>query len=139
MVKGSCLCGNIEFSCDLGSSPIKIYQCYCSLCKKQSGSSSNSATIIPSEKFEWIKNKGIKVWQKSTGFTAHFCEICGCGVPNIFAKKYYWIPAGLLDLTCDVKVVAHLCLSSHSSWHELNQDSKKYEGLPDLQELLTLL
>ena len=143
MVKGSCLCGNIEFACEFDRSPIKIYQCHCTLCKKQSGSSSNSATIIAIERFKWISNEGIKVWQKSTGFTAHFCENCGCGVPNKFADKYYWIPIGLLDFVSEsqdkVIVVAHLCLSTKSSWHGLNEAAEQFEALPELQQLLALL
>ena len=142
-IQGKCLCGNIEFQCDVSQSPLKIYQCHCSLCKKQSGSSSNSATIIPSEKFEWIKNKGIKVWQKPTGFSAHFCDHCGCGVPNSFANKYYWIPVGLLDLNLEVrvevKVVAHFCLSSQSDWHLLSADAQKFSGLPELSKIIALL
>ena len=139
MTHGQCLCGNIEFLCDFKQSPLKIYQCHCSLCKKQSGSSSNSAIIIPSEKFQWVKNKGVKVWKKDTGFSSHFCDNCGCGVPNSFADKYYWIPVGLLDLKDEVVVAAHFCLSTQSSWHELNIDSEKFEELPDFQKILELL
>jgi hypothetical protein len=143
MTSGQCLCGNIEFLCDLQQSPVKIYQCHCSLCKKQSGSSSNSAIIIPSEKFKWVKNQGIKVWQKDTGFSSHFCDNCGCGVPNSFANKYYWIPVGLLDLNAEVrvevKVVAHFCLSAQSNWHELNLDSEKFQELPELPKIIALL
>ncbi|PID64765.1 MAG: aldehyde-activating protein, partial [Gammaproteobacteria bacterium] len=97
---------------------MNIYQCHCSLCKKQSGSSSNSATIIHTQQFEWIKgNEYIKTWKKETGFNSHFCEQCGSPVPNKFAGEYIWVPVGLLDIEDDVEVVADLCLSSHSCWH----------------------
>lgn len=139
MTVGKCLCGNIEFTCKLDGSSIKIYQCHCSLCKRQSGSSSNSATIIRSEDFDWIKNKGIRVWKKDTGFNAHFCENCGCSVPNIFADKYYWIPVGLLDVEKEVQVVAHFCLSSKSSWHKLADDSENFAELPDFKKIMELL
>lgn len=139
MVKGQCLCGNIEFTCKLDDSKIKIYQCHCSLCKKQSGSSSNSATIIRSEDFCWITAKGIESWQKETGFSAHFCDNCGSSVPNIFADKYYWIPVGLLDIKTEVEVVANFCVNTKSSWHQLSQHSSNFEALPDFETIIALL
>ncbi len=139
MVVGKCLCGNIEFSCQLNDSRMKIYQCHCSLCKRQSGSSSNSATIIRSEYFHWIKNESIKFWQKDSGFTSHFCGNCGSSVPNVLADVYYWIPVGLLEMKAEVQVVANFCLSTKSSWHEISKSSENFDELPDFEAILKLL
>ena len=34
---GKCLCGDVQFFSEIRTDPFKIYQCHCSLCKKQSG------------------------------------------------------------------------------------------------------
>lgn len=142
MMLGKCLCSDIEFSVDIQTGSFKIYQCHCLLCKKQSGSSANSATIIEAAHFSWIKNDSIKIWQKETGFSSHFCANCGCPVPNVFADKYYWIPVGLLELDNKldaIKVVANFCLSSKSSWHNVYRESENFDGLPDFKTILELL
>ena len=139
---GKCLCGDIEFSVDIQTDPFKIYQCHCSLCKKQSGSSANSATIIEATHFKWIKSENIKSWQKETGFSSHFCTNCGCPVPNAFASKYYWIPVGLLEFdnkSVAIEVVANFCLSTKSNWHSVNITSKNFDALPKLKSILELL
>ncbi len=143
---GNCLCGDIEFSVDVQTDPFKIYQCHCSLCKKQSGSSANLATIIKAAHFNWIKSNTIKSWQKETGFSSHFCTNCGSPVPNAFADKYYWIPVGLLevDKSVAVEVVANFCLSSKSSCHysslpKVDTASNNFDGLPDFKTILALL
>ena len=139
---GKCLCGDIEFSCEIQTEPFKIYQCHCSLCKRQSGSSSNSATIIEATHFKWIKNDTIKIWQKETGFSSHFCANCGSSVPNAFADRYYWIPVGLLEFknkAFDIEVVANFCSSSKSSWHNVYKESDNFDGLPDFKTILELL
>ncbi len=45
---GQCLCGAVKFEI-LGPLP-KLYQCHCSLCRKQSGSASNPERIFAIEK-----------------------------------------------------------------------------------------
>lgn len=142
MIVGKCLCGDVEFVCNLESNPLKIYQCHCSLCKKQTGSSANSATIISATNFKWTHEGSIKTWQKDTGYNSHFCDNCGSPVPNLFAKKYYWIPVGLLELNNDkdfVQVAVDFCLSAKSSWHKTNEDSVKFEKSPNLDTILKLL
>ena len=43
-MRGNCLCGGVEFEI-VGEAP-RLYQCHCSLCRKQSGSTSNSSLLI---------------------------------------------------------------------------------------------
>jgi hypothetical protein len=52
-MRGSCLCGDVEFEI-LGRLP-KLYQCHCSLCRKQSGAASNAATIVDAHQMNWVK------------------------------------------------------------------------------------
>ena len=69
---GKCLCGSVEFEVT-GNFP-KLYQCHCSLCRKQGGSLSNTATIVGAENFHWLSGQEhISSWVKDTGFRSDFC------------------------------------------------------------------
>ncbi|TOP03723.1 aldehyde-activating protein, partial [Vibrio parahaemolyticus] len=45
------MCGEVSF--ELSGELPPIYQCHCSLCRKISGSSSNSALIVKASSFKW--------------------------------------------------------------------------------------
>lgn len=112
-MQGTCLCGHVKFQLSLNS--IKIYQCYCSLCQKQSGTASNLATIVPEAalKFNAGSEQHITTWVKDSGFTSHFCKTCGAPVPNkLRTYPHYWVPVGLLDDLSDATVVSHIYAES---------------------------
>lgn len=137
-VKGSCLCGNIEFLVrDIGK---KMYQCHCSLCRKQGGSASNSGTVVPKDKLQWIKGEEfIKTWRKSTGFTTSFCSNCGSLVPNPLRKfDYYWVPVGTLD-DAEFKIVMSIYAGSKASWSVLAPGVEEHETMPDFEEFIAML
>lgn len=128
---GKCLCGQIEFEI-LGAIP-KLYQCHCSLCRRQGGSSSNTATIVQKEHFRWLAGQErISSWVKSTGFRSDFCPTCGSPVPNpLRGTPYFWVPAGLLYGETETEIAAHLCVGSKASWDTLSSQGTRYETVPD--------
>lgn len=137
-IKGSCLCGRVEFSViDISSN---IYQCHCSQCRKQGGSASNTGTVIPLGQLEWIKGKeDIKSWVKETGFRSDFCSNCGSLVPNpLRGLDYYWIPVGSLD-DAPFNIVANLYTESKASWRVIAPTGKKFKTMPGLEEFIVLL
>lgn len=111
-MKGRCLCGGVEFSIALDD--VRIYQCFCSLCQKQSGTESNLATIVADNKFRFISgSENVTTWVKDTGFTSHFCKCCGSPLPNRLRNKAcYWVPVGLLDEEVKGQVVSHIYTAS---------------------------
>lgn len=138
-MKGSCLCGSIEFEID--GDEFNIYQCHCSLCKKQSGTTSNSSAIVSKDRLRFTKGIDfISSWVKDTGFRSDFCSKCGSPVPNPLRNfDLYWVPVGLLPITAKVKVVAHLCTSTASSWHVIEPGIAQFQDVPDLILLKQLL
>ncbi len=73
---GKCLCGKVQFEIN-GETP-HLYQCHCSLCRKQSGSSANAATFIFERNFTWTNGEEIITsFLKDTGFRTDFCSNCG--------------------------------------------------------------
>jgi len=137
-LKGSCLCGSVAFAVSgMGSN---IYQCHCSLCRKQGGSASNSGTIVPFEKLEWTKGREhINSWVKETGFRSDFCSRCGSVVPNPFrGKNYYWVPVGALE-DAPFNIVANLYIDSKASWGVVAATGEKFGTRPELDALIELL
>lgn len=113
---GQCLCGEVKFQLT-GPRP-RLYQCHCTLCRKQGGSASNTATIVPKEEFRWLAGEAlIGTWMKDTGFRSHFCTRCGSTVPNpLRDTPYFWVPAGLLEDTGPLEIVTHIYVGSRAPW-----------------------
>ncbi len=119
-MKGACNCGNVSFEVS-GNIP-KLYQCHCKLCRKQSGSTSNTATIIHESDFKWFSDfDSITHWKKDSGFTSDFCKTCGSPVPNrLRDTSFIWIPMGLVE-DSDAKVVIHICCESKAKWDRVQK------------------
>lgn len=138
-MKGQCLCGAVIFEI-VGEIP-NLYQCHCSECRKSTGSSANAATFVSSERFRWIQGKDrISSFKKDSGYRNDFCSNCGSSVPNpLRDTSKVWIPAGLLEETDNLKVVAHLYMNSKASWETSAQDAEEYDGSPGLEVLNNVL
>lgn len=118
-----------------------LYQCHCSLCRKQGGSVSNTGLIVATDKFRWLAGESaIGQWQRSTGFRSHFCKTCGSTVPNPLRDTgYIWVPAGALDDGGTLKIGAQLFLDSKFDWDEPRSDGIQYRTAPGLGELIAIL
>lgn len=138
-MRGSCLCGTVTFEV-AGPFP-KLYQCHCSLCRKQGGSVSNTGLIVAAGKFRWLAGEGcIGQWQRATGFRSHFCTRCGAPVPNPLRDTgYVWVPSGLLDGDGPLEIGAQLYLDSKAPWALLPAGPHRFGTAPALQELIDLL
>ena len=137
-IKGSCLCGNVEFNVtDISKN---IYQCHCSLCRKQGGSASNTGKVIPLKQLEWVKGQEyVKSWVKDSGFRSDFCNNCGSPVPNpLRGLDYYWIPVGTLE-DGPFNIVANLYSESKASWGVVASTGRNFETMPELEEFIALL
>jgi hypothetical protein len=139
VMRCDCLCGQVEFEI-VGDIP-NLYQCHCSLCRKQGGSSSNTATIIARENFRWLSgHEHISSWVKNNGFRSDFCSKCGTPVPNpLGGAPFYWVPAGLLGEEVKSSIVAHLFVGSKASWDGISQPGKQFETMPSLSEIIEFL
>lgn len=128
---GICLCGKIEFEIDKEN--VKLYQCHCSLCRKQSGTYSNAATIVSSDSFRFLSGEiYITSWVKESGFRSDFCKCCGSPVPNpLRDMEYHWIPAGLLEDAGNLQIVSHLFVDSKASWAKGSNNVVEHMVFPE--------
>jgi hypothetical protein len=136
---GQCLCGSIAFEVD---GPFaKLYQCHCSLCRKQGGSSSNSALLVDAGKFRWLAcSVPIGSYVMPTGFRSDFCSRCGSPTPNPLRNtSYFWVPAGLLDDEAPLMIGTHLFVASKAPWDNIAPEASQHEYWPGLGELIRSL
>lgn len=132
---GTCLCGDVEFSIT-GELP-NFYQCHCSLCRKLSGSASDTATFLNREQFQWIKGLDcISSFKLPSGYRSDFCKHCGSTVPHLMENgQQYWVPAGLLDESPRSVVSAHLFVGSKASWDEIGDSGEQFIEMPTMSVL----
>ena len=123
---GSCLCGKVKFL--INKDIHTMYHCHCSLCRKQSGTGANSATLVSETLFEWVSGINfIGTFKKDSGFTSCFCISCGSPVPNnVGNSPFIWIPLGLLNEMPVIKRRLGFCLNSKSNWAPIVQVDKEY-------------
>ncbi|MBS1198192.1 MAG: glutathione-dependent formaldehyde-activating [Proteobacteria bacterium] len=138
-MRGRCLCGTVKFEID--GDHFKLYQCHCTLCRRQGGSLSNTATIVPNNHFRWLHGEEfISSWKHEKGFRSDFCSTCGSPVPNpLRIMPYIWVPAGLLENGGQLEIVAHLCTGFKASWDAIPLQGACYDELPNLSELIALI
>jgi len=138
-MRGSCLCGRVVF--EVAASGLRLYQCHCSLCRRQSGAMSNAATIVAASRFRWIAGAdSVASWQREGGFRSDFCPTCGAPVPNPLRDlPYVWVPAGLIEDGGRMQVVAHLHTASKAAWDATATGAPCHDTQPDFPALLALL
>ncbi len=75
MVKGSCLCGEIEYEVEL--IPGKVYNCHCSICRKSHGAAFATLAQAKADTLRFLKGEELlSEYQGRRGIRA-FCSKCG--------------------------------------------------------------
>ncbi len=138
-MKGSCLCGAVEFAVDPPYPA--LYQCHCSLCRKQGGSVSNTGLIVAANQFRWIAGESlVSRWTRETGFRSWFCSRCGSTTPNPLRDTgYIWVPTGLLAGDAPLEIRAQLYVESRASWDAILGPGEEFETAPGLAALIAFL
>ncbi|WP_151778030.1 GFA family protein [Acinetobacter brisouii] len=132
---GSCLCGVVQFQ--VRSVIDTIYHCHCGLCRKQTGSGFNAASLVEQSHFSWLQgDQQIRQYQKASGFRSAFCNVCGSCVPNqVNQTSWMWIPLGLLDSEITPIQRLNFCVNSKAAWVESPSADKYYPEIPSFTEL----
>lgn len=75
-MKGSCLCGAVEYEVDQLDTPIQ--HCSCRTCQKAHSAAFNSASGVLRDHFRWVKGEDrLSSYESSPGKLRYFCSTCG--------------------------------------------------------------
>jgi hypothetical protein len=131
MVRGSCLCGGVQFELTGRINPIGM--CHCSLCRKASGVASNAGLLVGRDDLKWLSGEDLlQTYSRPTGWHNTFCRTCGAPGPNPYpGGGAYWVPAGSLDDDPGVRVAMHIFVGSKAVWDEIGGEAPRHEeGFP---------
>ena len=131
MIKGSCMCGAIEYEVELIQG--KIYNCHCSRCRKAHGAAFATQAFAKGDTLRILKGKEyLHEYTGGKGVRA-FCSICGSRLMNFAPDKSTYLSVALssVDSEFEGKPVAHANVESKASWHEPSTEIPSYQGLPD--------
>jgi len=138
-MQGACLCGTVTF--ELSVTPSHFYRCHCSLCRKQSGTGYNLATLVNETDFSWLSGESqLASWRKPTGYRNDFCSSCGSTVPNALRDRpYIWIPVGLLNEPADMQCIGDYCTDDAMPWDTTRSETNHAGPVESLNALLASL
>jgi hypothetical protein len=119
-MKGSCLCGGIQY--EVTGEFGKVVNCHCSMCRKATGAAFRTRAAISTDTFHWLRGEDlVSKYQSSPGEVRTFCRVCGATLPTFLTGDHAEIglPLGTLDGDPGVRPSAHIFVGSKAAWFEI--------------------
>jgi len=126
-MKGSCLCGAIEYEID--SIDMPVAHCHCRTCQKAHAAAFASTVGIMREHFRWLKGEEkLSSFESSPGKLRYFCSRCGSHlVAERVNQPHVILRVATLDEDPGITPQMHIWASHGVPWLE-------YEDIPSYLE-----
>ncbi len=125
MLKGSCLCGNVQYQYNGTLDEISI--CHCEQCRKAQGSAFVPVSPVQSRLFVILKGQDyLKEYRSSPNKVRAFCRECGSPIYSARddLPEMKRLRLGTLETPVDVQNKYHIFTASKASWFDIA------DGLP---------
>lgn len=126
-MRGSCLCGAIQYEID--SIDMPIGHCHCLTCQKAHSAAFATTAGVLRTHFRWIKGEeNLSTYESSPGKQRHFCARCGSHlVAERIGQSHVIVRVSTLD--DDPGVVA-----SHHIWTSHDRPWLRHKGINEYDE-----
>jgi hypothetical protein len=131
MVRGSCLCGGIQY--EITGTLYESLNCHCSMCRKAHGAAFRSRARVRSDDFHWISGEHLLTFfESSPGNHRGFCRICGSPILTKFDddRSVISLPLGALDDDPGIQPEMHVHVASKAAWFAISDDLPQFAALP---------
>lgn len=130
--RGSCLCGAVVYRIE---PPFLGFQnCYCSRCRKATGSAHGSNLFVATDKFRWEQGEEhVRRYELPSAkyYGTGFCDLCGSSLPwPTRTGKAYIVPAGGLDDDPQEKPGMNIYYGSRAPWLDGPQELPTHDERP---------
>ena len=132
MLRGSCLCGGVQY--EIWGELSGALNCHCSMCRKAHGAAFRSRASVGVADFRWVRGAHLLTWfESSLGTWRGFCRVCGSPLLSRFDQNpaVYGLPLGALDDDPRIKPACHVFVGSKAPWHDITDDLPTFQALPD--------
>ena len=124
MMKGSCLCGGVQYEIDgeIGN----IVHCHCPTCRKTHATAFSSVASVLLDALHFKAGEALlKFFESSPGKKRYFCGNCGS---HIYAKRedqeHFIFRLGTIDGDPKLKQGHHIWLSEKAPWYDIDEVSQ---------------
>jgi hypothetical protein len=118
LLRGSCLCGAVTY--EVQAPFLEFAHCYCSRCRKATGSSHATNLYAAPGHFAWKTGLDSVVrfdLPSAMSFATTFCRNCGGPLPHhTRSGRVIVVPAGSLDDAPRLAPRAHIFWDSRAAW-----------------------
>ena len=132
-ISGSCICGSISYV--IIGKPLKFFHCYCSRCRKSSGTGHASNIIFKPDTATWVEGEDLLSSFKvpnADRFRTVFCTKCGSPMPRIASNlSIAVIPAGSLDSEPPLSPTDRIFCASKTDWSCHHDDIPSWPEYPE--------
>lgn len=128
---GSCLCGKARFS--LTGDYAAFFLCYCSRCRKDTGSAHAANIFVRAASLIWQGNTDtINTYNHDNcRHVKSFCTHCGSALPTQIDSTTALVPAGSLDEEPPIPAGAKIFFADRADW--VDPDAPTFDGFPPQQ------
>lgn len=131
LYKGSCLCGSVKY--ELSGVLQGFFLCYCSRCRKDSGSAYASNLFARSATLTWLAGAGnVKTYRHpGTLHVKSFCQQGGSALPVAGeCSNDVVVPAGSLDSPVPMAPTVRIFIASRAAWASDLDSLPGHDALP---------
>lgn len=134
MRSGRCQCGSVVFEC--AETPLALYACHCTECRKQSGSAFGMSYQVPKASLALIEGEP-KLWPRvadsGNRVDCFFCPDCGSRLwhENSGSPDGITVKAGALDAPVDFSSAIHIWTVSRLPGLVIPAQALSFEREPD--------
>ncbi|WP_339515535.1 GFA family protein [Pseudomonas sp. RL_15y_Pfl2_60] len=130
-MRGSCLCGAIEYQVEQLDMPIG--HCHCDTCRKAHSAVFATTAGVLREHFRWLKGQDkLSTYESSPGKLRHFCSVCGSQlIAQRPAQGHVIVRVATLDEDPGSRPAHHIWCSHDKPW--LAPDDSAIPRYPEWQ------
>ena len=129
-MRGSCLCGTVEWEFDGDFSGKGMSHCHCTMCRKSHGTP--FATFVGSDQsdFKFLHGaEAVRAYESSPGMVRNFCAHCGSPVSVEIGPRRA-VPAGLFDDEPPRKPTMHIFTKDKARWFHISDNLPQQDYYP---------
>lgn len=128
MIRGSCLCGKVQFR--ITGTPDALSYCHCSRCRKAAGVF--SAVLVGKAEHLTITEGEVAIAQIEPGpdwkFKRCFCRDCGTSLGDMVTGDIYVVAASALDDDPGIRPMAHIHTAAKPDWYDILDGVPEFPG-----------